>query len=68
MKRIIVFILIVALSAFVFSACSSNESNLGSFSTEKTESYDHTYYAEQTFADAKDVVTVYNSETAAEVF
>lgn len=68
MKRIIVIILIVALSAFVFSACSSNESNLGSFSTEKTESYDHKYYAEQTVADAKAVVTVYNSETAAEVF
>ena len=68
MKRIIASLLSILLFSFVLSACHSNDSNWGSFSSERTESFDQKYYAEQTVVDAKVLITVFNSETAAEVF
>ena len=68
MKKNIACLLSILLLSFIFSACRSNERNWGSFSSERTESYDQKYYAEQTVADAKVIVTIYNNETAAEVF
>ena len=67
MKRIIAGLLFVLLIVLALPACQSSE-NWGSFSSERTESYDHKYYAEQKVVDSNVVVTVYNSETNAEVF
>ena len=69
MKRIIAGLLTVLCISFVFTACyTATQSNWGSFSSERTESYDQKYYAEQKVVKGNVVVTVYNSETDSEVF
>ena len=72
MKKTIVGLLSFLFALLVFSSCQSNQSNWGSnwgsFTSERTESYDHRYYANQKVSDSNIVVTIYSNETQTEVF
>ncbi len=68
MKKMIVCLLSLLSMLLVFSSCQSNNSNWGSFTSERIESYDHKYFANQKVSDSNIVVTIYNNETKTEVF
>lgn len=67
MKKTAVLLALLVLMVSL-PACRSPELNWGSFTAEKTESFDHKYYAVQTKEDLDLVVTVFNCATGAEVF
>ena len=61
--------LIVCLLMLVLqAACSSGKDEWGSFTTDKTESFDQKYYALQTTDGYSIVVTVYDKASEKEVF
>lgn len=73
MKKVVYFLFVLAL-IFTFVSCSNNEIKVdpqewGSFSPNKTTSYDNKYYALQTVNDNDYiVVTVYETETNEKVY
>jgi len=66
MKKTIACLLSLLFTLLVFSSCQSNNSNWGSFTSERIESYDHKYFANQKVSDSNIVVTIYNNETKTE--
>lgn len=64
-KTIAVF---AALLLFVFAACTVWETDMGSFTSGRTESHDGRYYAVQEKTGLDITVTVFSAETQAEVF
>ena len=73
MKKVVYFLFVLTL-IFTFVSCSNSEIKVdpqewGSFSPNKTTSYDNKYYALQTVNDNDYiVVTVYETETDEEVY
>ena len=65
-KALLIFLVLLLLG--ILMACSSNRTGWGSFTAEKTESYDQKYYALQKYADNSVVVTVYDTATNAEIY
>lgn len=70
----IFFAAVILALPVLFAACAAVEQtdhedkNWGSFTSERTESHDHKYYAVQTAVDPDVVVTIYNKETDEKVF
>ena len=62
------FALFLVFVVLVVSACRADNINYGSFTSERTESYDRKYFADQTVSDSSVTVTVYDHETKNEVF
>ena len=68
MRRILILPVLILLLAAAIVACKPAETDWGSFTDQRTESYDQKYYAVPT-ADGPDiVVAVYDAGSGTEVF
>ena len=69
-KKLTALLIVICASMFLTSCAGrySSEEFWGSYSSDRTFSYDHKLYATQTVDDSMIVVTIYNAETNAEIY
>lgn len=68
MKKLVLIISMLLLLCVSACGLGAKDADWGSFSPDRTESFDHRYYAIQTVADSQVKVTVYDCDSDTEVF